>query len=69
MVVVGFGSSASASAFAASLSGWCGLSLAVRRFRGRSGPVFGVSVPVAVPPGLALAPPAGLPSGRAWVRG
>jgi hypothetical protein len=70
VVVVGFGSPAAASAFASSLGGWCGLSLAVRRFVGASGPVWGVSVPVAVPPFLSLAlAPAVLPVRSWWVRG
>ena len=64
VVVVGFGSAASASAFASAWSGWVGFPLAVRRF---AGGVFGVSVPVAVPPSLRLAAPAALPAPVAWV--
>ena len=64
VVVVGFGSLAAASAFAAAWSGWCGFPVAVRRF---AGGVFGVSVPVAVPPSLRLAAPAALPAPVAWV--
>ena len=67
VVVVGFVSSAAASAFAAAWSGWVGFPLAVRRFAGRCGPVFGVSVPVAVPPGLALVAPSALPRPLGWV--
>ncbi len=44
------------------------LALAVRRFAGRCGPVFGVSVPVAVPPSLRLSPPPALPAPVAWAR-
>lgn len=70
VVVVGFSCPSAAAVFAGAWSGWCGLSLAVRRFAGSAGPVWGVSVPVAVSPALALAAPAALPSGRAaWVRG
>lgn len=55
----GFSSLAAASAFAAAHAGRCGLPCAVRRF---SGPLWVVSVPVAVPPALRLAPvPAVLP--------
>jgi len=68
VVVVGFASSARASAFASAWSGWVGFPLAVRRFRGAAGPVFGVSVPVAVPPLLRLAAPAALPTPVAWAR-
>ena len=68
VVVVGFASSARASAFAAAWSGWVGFPLAVRRFAGRYGTVFGVSVPVAVPPALRLAAPAVLPAPLGWVR-
>jgi hypothetical protein len=60
--------SARASAFASAWSGWVGFPLAVRRFAGAAGPVFGVSVPVAVPPSLRLAAAASLPA-PAWVRG
>ena len=67
VVVAGFGSAASASAFAAAWSSWVGFPLAVRRFRGAAGPVFGVSVPVAVSPGLRLAVPASLPRPVGWV--
>lgn len=45
------------------------LSLIVRRFTGRAGPVWGVSVPVCVPPdarSLAAPPPSGLPA-PVWV--
>lgn len=68
VVVVGFACPSRAAAFAASLAGWCGCAVAVRRFAGAAGPVWGVSVPVAVPPGLALGP--GLPpsSAASWVR-
>ncbi|TVR67149.1 MAG: hypothetical protein EA420_00910 [Candidatus Competibacteraceae bacterium] len=66
VVVVGFRSASAASAFAAAWSGWVGFPLAVRRF---AGPVFGVSVPVAVPPSLRLAPPPVLPAPLAWARG
>jgi hypothetical protein len=52
-------------AFPAAWSGWVGFPLAVRRF---AGPVFGVSVPVAVPPSLRLAPPPALPAPVAWAR-
>ncbi len=72
VVVAGFSSQVAADAFASAWSGWCGLSLAVRRFSGRGGvPVWGVSVPVAVAPSapaLASVAPAVLPS-AAWVRG
>ena len=68
VVVVGFSSSAAASAFAGAWSGWVGFPLAVRRFSGRCGPVFGVSVPVAVPPSLRLSPPPALPAPVAWAR-
>jgi len=68
VVVVGFSSSAAASAFASAWAGWVGFPLAVRRFAGAAGPVFGVSVPVAVPPSLRLAPPAALPAPLAWAR-
>jgi hypothetical protein len=63
VVVVGFSSLAAAAAFASAWSGWVGFPLAVRRF---AGPVFGVSVPVAVPPSLRLAAPAALPA-PVWV--
>jgi hypothetical protein len=65
VVVVGFRSASAASAFAAAWSGWVGFPLAVRRF---AGPVWGVSVPVAVPPSLRLAPPPALPAPLAWAR-
>lgn len=65
VVVVGFRSASAAARFASAWSGWCGFPLAVRRF---AGPVFGVSVPVAVPPSLRLAPPAALPAPVAWAR-
>ena len=68
VVVVGFSDSSAASAFAASFSGWCGVSLAVRRF---GAALWGVSVPVAAPPrarSLALPVPA-LPASVAWVSG
>jgi hypothetical protein len=68
VVVAGFGSAAAAAGFAAAWSGWVGFPLAVRRFAGAAGPVFGVSVPVAVPPSLRLAAPGSLPV-PAWVRG
>ena len=61
-------------AFAAAWSGWVGFPLAVRRFAGSpvrrfAGPVWGVSVPVAVPLSLRLSPPAVLPAPVAWVGG
>lgn len=68
VVVVGFSSPARASAFAAAWSGWVGFPLAVRRFAGRAGPVWGVSVPVAVSPSLRLAAPGALPAPVAWAR-
>lgn len=68
VVVAGFASSAAASAFAAAWSSWVGFPVAVRRFRGAAGPVFGVSVPVACPPSLVLAAPAALPAVVGWVR-
>jgi len=68
VVVVGFGSSAAASAFALAWSSWVGFPLAVRRFAGAAGPVFGVSVPVAVPPSLRLVASAALPASVAWAR-
>ena len=67
VVVVGFADQSAAATFAAAFSGWCGVSLAVRRF----GAVWGVSVPVAAPPrarSLALPVPA-LPASVAWVSG
>jgi hypothetical protein len=71
VLCAGFPSLAAASAFAAGFAGRCGLPVAVRRFRAG---VFGVSVPVAVPPALRLSPvPAVLPrpvfvgpSGASW---
>ncbi|MEI2774326.1 MAG: hypothetical protein V9G98_27740 [Candidatus Competibacter sp.] len=68
VVVVGFALSSAALAFASAWSGWVGFPLAVRRFAGRCGTVFGVSVPVAVPPALRLAAPAVLPAPLGWVR-
>ena len=68
VVVAGFGCAASAASFAAAWSGWVGFPVAVRRFAGRCGPVFGVSVPVACPPSLRLASPAALPAPLGWVR-
>jgi hypothetical protein len=65
VVVVGFRSALAASVFAAAWSGWVGFPLAVRRF---AGPVFGVSVPVAVPPFLRLAAPGVLPAVSVWAR-
>jgi hypothetical protein len=68
VVVAGF-SSPAAAAFASAGGWWCGCSLAVRRFRGRAGPVWGVSVPVCAPPGarsLVSPPPMGLPA-PVWV--
>lgn len=68
VVVVGFSDQSAASTFAAAFSGWCGLSLAVRRF-GAS--LWGVSVPVAAPPrarSLSLPVPV-LPQSAAWVSG
>ena len=61
VVVAGFSSPAVAAAFASAWGWWCGCALAVRRFAGRSGPVWGVSVPVCAPLGsrsLASPPPA-----------
>ena len=67
VVVVGFGSQASAASFASAWSGWCGLALAVRRF---AGGVWGVSVPVAVPPASpALASAVPVLGAASWVRG
>lgn len=68
VVVAGFGCAAAARAFAAAWSGWVGFPVAVRRFAGRCGPVWGVSVPVAVPPSLRLAAPAALPAPLGFVR-
>lgn len=65
VVVVGFSSLAAAAAFAAAWAGWVGFPLAVRRF---AGGVWGVSVPVAVPPLLRLAAPAALPAVSVWAR-
>jgi hypothetical protein len=65
VVVVGFSSPAAAAAFAAAWSGWVGFPLAVRRF---AGGVWGVSVPVAVPPSLRLAAPGALPAVSVWAR-
>ena len=68
VVVVGFADQSAAATFAAAFSGWCGLSLAVRRF-GAS--LWGVSVPVAAPPrarSLSLPVPE-LPASVAWVSG
>lgn len=68
VVVVGFADPSAAATFAAAFSGWCGLSLAVRRF---GAALWGVSVPVAAPPSarsLRLPVPA-LPVSAAWVRG
>jgi hypothetical protein len=68
VVVVGFSDPAAAATFAAAFSGWCGVSLAVRRF---GAALWGVSVPVAAPPrarSLSLPVPA-LPASAAWVRG
>ena len=69
VVVVGFASLAGAQRFAQAFAGWAGLSLAVRRYAGRCGPVFGVSVPAAVPVSApARSRPVG-PLGRpVWVR-
>ena len=68
VVVVGFADPSAASTFAAAFSGWCGVSLAVRRF---GAALWGVSVPVAAPPSarsLSLPVPA-LPASVAWVSG
>lgn len=68
VVVVGFADPSAAATFAAAFSGWCGLSLAVRRF---GAALWGVSVPVAAPPSarsLSLPVPA-LPASAAWVSG
>lgn len=68
VVVVGFTDQSAASTFAAAFSGWCGVSLAVRRF---GAALWGVSVPVAAPPAarsLSLPVPA-LPASVAWVSG
>jgi hypothetical protein len=64
VVVAGFSSSAAASAFASAWSGWVGFPLAVRRFAGAAGPVWGVSVP----PSVRLSPPPALPAPVAWAR-
>ena len=61
----GFGSAVAASAFASAWSGWVGFPLAVRRF---AGAVWGVSVPVTVPPLLRLAAPGALPAVSVWAR-
>ena len=68
VVVAGFGSAAAASAFCGRVAPGCGLPLAVRQF---AGPVFAVSVPVAVAPrALARLPvPGPLPPVRVWARG
>lgn len=69
VLVAGFGCPAAAARFAASWGWWCGCSLAVRRFAGRGGPVWGVSVPVCVPPdapSLAAPLPLRLPA-LVWV--
>ena len=67
VVVAGFGSAAAASAFCGRVAPGCGLPLAVRHFSG----VWGVSVPVAVPPSLVprLAVPGPLPPVRVWASG
>lgn len=68
-LVAGFGCPAAAARFAAAWALWCGCSLAMRRFAGRAGPVWGVSVPVSAPPGVrsfAAPPPSGLPA-PVWV--
>jgi hypothetical protein len=65
VVVVGFRSASAAAVFASAWSGWVGFPLAVRRF---AGGVWGVSVPVAVPPSLRLVPPPALPAPVAWAR-
>lgn len=65
MVVAGFFSPAPVSAFASAWAGWVGFPLAVRRF---AGGVWGVSVPVAVPPLLRLAAPGALPAVSVWAR-
>ncbi len=67
VVVVGFSSASAASVFAGAWSGWVGFPCAVRRFAGAAGPVFGVSVPVAVPPSLRLSPPVSLPAVSSWI--
>jgi len=66
VVVVGFRSSAAASVFASSWSGFVGFPCVVRGF---SCGVWGVSVPVAVPPSLSLLPPVALPRSAFWVGG
>lgn len=66
VVVVGFRSSSAASAFAAAWAGAVGFPCVVRCF---AGGVFGVSVPVAVSPALALLPAAALPASCVWVSG
>ena len=68
VVVVGFADQSAAATFAAAFSGWCGVSLAVRRF---GAALWGVSVPVAAPPSarsLRLPVPV-LPAAVAWVSG
>jgi len=71
VVVVGFGSPAAAASFASAWSGWVGFAVAVRRFAGAAGPVWGVSVPVSAPPVLpsVAAPVPPLPPRLGWVRG
>jgi len=64
VVVVGFRSRPSALVFATAWSSWIRVPVAVRPF---SGSVFGVSIPVAVPPSLALSPASALPSSVVWV--
>lgn len=64
VVVVGFRSRSAALVFACSWSSFVRFPCAVRPF---AGGVWGVSVPVAVPPSLALLPPSALPSSVVWV--
>lgn len=68
VVVVGFANQSAALRFAAAFSGWCGLSLAVRRF---GAALWGVSVPVAAPPATRslLLPVPSLPTSAVWVHG
>lgn len=68
VLVVGFACFGRALRFASAWSRWCGFPLVVRRFAGRCGPVWGVSVPVAVPPALRLSVAAGVPRPVGWVR-
>lgn len=66
VVVAGFGSPSAAASFASAWSGWVGFPVAVRRFAGVSGPVWGVSVPVA-PVRASAGVPVVLPPAVLWV--